>query len=162
MKTINVSDATKLQINWLVAKCEDICTEVYPKSVRAHLESLGEDDLWNTLCLCTPGAIDASVMSESEMIDYGVRNWRMPFYSTDPAQAYPIIEREHISINAWFVDGVFSHWSANGHNLKYDEVGDYVEGSDFAQDGSTQLIAAMRCHVASRLGAEVEVPDEIA
>lgn len=46
-----------------------------PSTLRAHLQSLNADDLWNTLCTNTPGGIDASTMSTEEMIEYGVDNW---------------------------------------------------------------------------------------
>lgn len=64
-------------------------------------------------------------------------------YSTDWAQAGPIIERERI--NLW--------------NEGYDwEASLYGEHSVW---GETPLIAAMRCYVASNLGDEVDVPDEL-
>lgn len=81
--------------------------------------------------------------------------------STDWSQGGPIIEREEITIAPWYCDGKFSHWEANGHDLEYDEVGEYFHGSDYAQTGPTPLIAAMRCYVASKLGDEVELPPEL-
>ena len=57
----------------------------------------------------------------------------------------PIIEREGICLKkhtAW------PYWLA------------YIEGNNLAQ-GPTPLIAAMRCYVTSKLGEEVEVPDEL-
>ena len=42
---------------------------------RAYLRTLDEDTLWNTLCVNTPGGVDASIMSTAEMIEYGVANW---------------------------------------------------------------------------------------
>ena len=57
----------------------------------------------------------------------------------------PILEREGISIYR-----MASDWSAA------------YNPSGATQDGPTPLIAAMRCYVASRLGQEVEVPDELA
>ena len=69
-----------------------------------------------------------------------------PEYSTDWAQGGPIIEREAIA-----------HWP--------DEEGGWFasanegRGKDF--HGPTPLIAAMRCYVASVLGDEVEVPEEL-
>lgn len=53
---------------------EDIM-EVNTATLRAYLEALDEDALWETLCNNTPGNIDCSIMSEAEMIDYGVANW---------------------------------------------------------------------------------------
>jgi photosystem II stability/assembly factor-like uncharacterized protein len=65
------------------------------------------------------------------------------FYSTDWALGGPIIEQEKIELTH---DG-FEWWA----RIWADE--DY--------EGPTPLIAAMRCYVASKLGDEVEVPDEL-
>ena len=64
-------------------------------------------------------------------------------YSTNWAQGGPIIERERIELEH---DG-FIWWA----RIKADE--DY--------SGPTPLIAAMRCYVASKLGDEVEIPEEL-
>jgi hypothetical protein len=69
-------------------------------------------------------------------------------YSSDWAQGGPIIEREKIQIVPVFG---FLAWLARKMN---DER--LPEG-----DGFTPLIAAMRCYVASKLGDEVEVPEEL-
>ena len=54
-------------------------------------------------------------------------------------------------------------WSAfNPHTLKYDEYGAFIDGSDHSQDGPTFLVAAMRCHVTSEIGDEVDIPEEFA
>jgi hypothetical protein len=66
-------------------------------------------------------------------------------YSTDWAQGGPLIERNLITI--------FRHdeeWFAHSQ-LSMPE--------DFP--GDTPLIAAMRCYVASQLGDEVEIPEEL-
>jgi hypothetical protein len=63
-------------------------------------------------------------------------------FSTDWSQGGPIIEREELS-----------RLSCYNHN----EWG-CLNGDIFCE-GQTPLVAAMRCYVASRLGAEVEVPD---
>jgi hypothetical protein len=70
--------------------------------------------------------------------------------STNWAQGGPIIAREFIALNGGqepcasmqieVADGVFLAL-------------DWIEGR-----GTTPLIAAMRCYVASRLGGEVEIP----
>lgn len=66
-------------------------------------------------------------------------------YSTDWAQGGPIIEREKIELILW-KEG----WS-----------GCYRIDDAAPHDGPTPLIAAMRCYVASKLGDEVEVPEEL-
>lgn len=63
-------------------------------------------------------------------------------YSTDWSQGGPIIEREGIDT---YQSGV---WVA--------EI-----GGKHTTEGPTPLIAAMRCFVASRLGDEVNIPEEL-
>ena len=70
------------------------------------------------------------------------------FYSTDWAQGGPIIEREGMSL-ARRGDYDFSPWGAVLKDFEFDE------------EGTTPLIAAMRCYVASKLGDEVEIPNEL-
>ena len=70
------------------------------------------------------------------------------------AQGGPIIEREGISIcnleaNSSGVEG----WTAS--------TGELWSPQDDGWVSKTPLIAAMRCYVASKLGDEVEVPDEL-
>ena len=57
----------------------------------------------------------------------------------------PIIEREGICLDYWNED---DPWKAD-------------MSGDNEQFGDTPLIAAMRCYVTSKLGDEVEVPDEL-
>jgi hypothetical protein len=71
-------------------------------------------------------------------------------YSTDWAQGGPIIEREEISISREFT----SAWAAWASAPIRDEA----EAFGY---GPTPLVAAMRCYVASKLGDEVEVPEEL-
>lgn len=69
--------------------------------------------------------------------------------STDWSQGGPIIEREQITIGA---DG--EGWCAG-------KPWDQEWMSSFVQRGTTPLIAAMRCYVASKLGDDVEVPNAL-
>ena len=64
--------------------------------------------------------------------------------STDWAQGGAIIEREKIQIKE------------NGHGHWFAKI-----GKGKWMRGTTPLIAAMRCYVASKLGDEVELPEEI-
>ena len=70
--------------------------------------------------------------------------------STDWSQGGPIIEREIITLIHPRWDG----WTAH----KYD---DRIEDESYTIDGPTPLIAAMRCYVASKLGDEVAIPNEL-
>lgn len=73
-------------------------------------------------------------------------------YSTDWADGGPIIEREWLDITPWPNE---SREDMRWHCQQHDSSG------DCAQYGETPLIAAMRCYVASKLGDEVDVPDEL-
>ena len=70
------------------------------------------------------------------------------WHSTDWSQGGPIIEREHISTE-W--SSLWDCWTARD-----------LRNAAFSFMGPTPLIVAMRSFVASRLGEEVEVPDELA
>lgn len=83
-------------------------------------------------------------------------------YSTEWSLAGPIVEREGINIfrhnklDPSEPDNWCGHKVAPRPNM---------EGSTnmvaIAPDGPTALIAAMRCYVTSRLGNEVDVPEEL-
>ncbi len=62
--------------------------------------------------------------------------------SSDPARAWPIIERENI-------------WTKPGQAFMVGEQGEYL----FISKGPTTLVAAMRCFVSSRMGQAVYVPE---
>lgn len=82
--------------------------------------------------------------------------WKSRKYSpsTDWAQGGPIIEIEEIGIrrNAPCSDG--RQWEAFGSIT--------AKGAGYRWGyGRTPLVAAMRCFVASRLGEEVDIPDDL-
>jgi len=65
--------------------------------------------------------------------------------STDWAQGGPIIEREYMYLE---YSGIWRAYCTQN-------------GNSFLSVGSTPLIAAMCCYVASKLGDEVELPEEL-
>lgn len=67
-------------------------------------------------------------------------------YSTNWSQGGPIIDRA----------GILFHGESDGNAYNAWIVEPYAKGG-----GPTHLIAAMRCFVASRLGDEVDVPEEL-
>ena len=73
--------------------------------------------------------------------------------STDWAQGGPIIERESISLACRPKDARGLWCAVLGPNR--------FLSPDFEGYGPTPLIAAMRCYVASKLGDEVEIPEEL-
>ncbi len=102
---------------------------------------------WDSLDVHTNGAI------ELERTDTGECLWLRCFSpSTDWGQGGPIIDREKYESmwlprqQVWYV--VRKQHGTDG----------YVTNCGF---GPTLLIAAMRCHVASKLGNEVDIPEEL-
>lgn len=69
-------------------------------------------------------------------------------YSTDWALGGPIIERERISLRQWTNVPIVNAYMP-------------TDNAPWSSDGKLPLIAAMRCYVASKLGDEVEVPEEL-
>jgi len=74
--------------------------------------------------------------------------WQVFNPSENWAQAGPIIERETITID----------WA---HRMKW-EARLYVPDQEpWVMTGPTPLVAALRCFVASKLGDEADVPEEL-
>ena len=100
-----------------------------------------------------PPALDWAVAKCEDFVQADDPAWERgyePFaYSTDWSQGGPIIERKGISTTM-----LFQEWEA---------LLDLNEGDSMVEvcRGPTLLIAAMRCYVASKLGDEVDVPDEL-
>lgn len=140
--TVTLPPPTGALLDSLVDHCETGLKLLDAASVRAHLASLSEDDLWNTLCRYTPGAVDASVMSRQDLIEYGVDFWRAPPYSTDPATCWPIITREVILFRGAF--------PGTGINAYFRKTG--TEG--FNATGNDHLEAACRLLLVAKLGSK--------
>ncbi len=128
---IKTSEAIGSQLDWLVAKCEG-------------WELADSDKGTKNLYYKWP---DGSLH---------VRDLWHP--STDWSQAGTIIERERIKV----FPNVGGTWSAQiRHTKSHSLVSHPVLAGWTNSSGPTPLIAAMRCLVASRLGDEVEIPDEL-
>ena len=95
----------------------------------------------------TGAALDWAVAICEHNVGWEPEGEDRDFYSTDWAQGGPIIERERIT---W--TGQSSVIRKNLGNHKW---------TNFEEFGPTPLIAAMRCYVASKLGYEIEIPEEL-
>ena len=71
-------------------------------------------------------------------------------YSTDWLAGGPIIEREGINL-----------FQRKGIAAKEGRPWLAYTAAHLEQEGPTPLIAAMRCYVASVMGAEIEIPQEL-
>jgi hypothetical protein len=89
----------------------------------------------------TGAALDWAV-AKCEGVEIIVRQENWDWYSSSWEQGGPIIEREKIA-TAWHI----TRWVAWRGVVEH--------------PGPTPLIAAMRCYVASRLGNDIEIPEEL-
>jgi hypothetical protein len=94
------------------------------------------------------------------------RSWYIYTPSTNWSQGGPIIDREDIAISP-APDGLCSAYKSDGTTRWLTKGGPTptsgveVFNWTFKQQGYHPLIAAMRCYVASKLGDEVEIPEEL-
>lgn len=110
-------------------------------------------------------ALDWAVttIEEPEVLKYGVEDWKdqrrhnvadghfVHRYHQVWNQAGPIIEREWLDVTPWPNESDEElRWQCQQH-----------DNIDCLYFGPTPLIAAMRCYVASKLGDEVDVPEEL-
>ena len=149
---IKTSELTGAALDWAVAKAEGY--KIGLVFGRGTCKFLGvHRSLNGGYSESMPFAL-ASTRKQAREADYpgvflsGTRYWQP---SADWAQGGPIIEREGIGLQ-YGGDDWDLPWSA------CKETGHY-EGDRYF--GQTPLIAAMRCYVASKLGDEADVPEEL-
>lgn len=136
MKTIKVSEATNIQLDWLVAKCEGRTPSLHEYSKgEGRWFILMQTGIYRTVCA----------------------------FSTECSQMGPIIEREGISTNVNYQDDAFGEvmhrvgWKASLWNSSVPGSPGFLQWAY----GDTALEAAARCRVMSKLGDTVEVPEEL-
>ena len=130
---MKTSELTGAALDWAVAKCE------------------GATEVWQ-------------IANGEWIIEFkGVKDWFDQYeYSTDWRVGGPIIEREKITVAPFY-----DRWVAASSvgELVRDSDGDCMTIAMWQSEphfyGPTPLIAAMRCFVASKLGDEVEIPEEL-
>ncbi len=99
------------------------------------------------VAMCAGYQGNASLKRNNPLDDGALEHLWLKDYkpSTNWAQGGPIIEREGIDLKR-ITDAL---WDAHMNNV------------NFYEDGPTPLIAAMRCYVASKLGDDIELPEEL-
>lgn len=97
------------------------------------------------------GAALDYVVAECEGVIYHGPAWTK--YSSEWSQGGPVIERERIELKyLGYGNPPYCGFALKFSPSKYERK---------AAIGPTPLIAAMRCYVASKLGDEVEIPEEL-
>lgn len=109
----------------------------------------------------TGPALDWAV-SRIEHPGHFVPDWHN--YSTEWEKGGPIVEREGILLRPLRKDGhdMNGLWLAMLDDGNTGSMVQWVKRQDWPRHylpGPAPLIAAMRCYVASKLGAEVDIPD---
>ena len=150
---IKVSEAEGPVLVWLVAKCEDFDTRNnYRVWVTLDNEQItfdcGADDWEHAYEQALDAYPDGRPAAVEPLSEYNpLTNW---------AQGGPILEREHLQPSFQEHGKYKGLWACN--KWVKDRSGATVAISQY---DPTLLIAAMRCYVASKLGDEVEVPEEL-
>ena len=141
MKTAELKGAA---LNWAVAQAE---------GDKVFRPRLGRPGNWDKEAYLKDGSDDRWVVrvenpKEARFVDWTYNP------SGDWMQGGPLIEREHIEWQ-WLPSSSKDH--------RYGARKPSLGGAKrtFCMDGPTVLIAAMRCYVASKLGDEVEIPEEL-
>lgn len=134
---IKTQDLTGVALDWLVAKCEGYETEI-------------SNGGWVVF--------DTHQDNPPPTNDYDDSRYQRYSPSTDWAQGGPIIERDQITLrfseNHWIAE-----WWADNSGMAKNPAQRFCHNR--YKVGPTPLIAAMRCYVASQLGDEVDIPDEL-
>jgi hypothetical protein len=99
MKTIKVAEATKAQLDWLVAKCEGYKPDAYMRSADIRKDAAGK-------------VIGVTVPARGER-HY---DWFCP--TTDWSQMGPIIEREKIGLSQFTRESGELVWVASAFSIK--------------------------------------------
>lgn len=138
---IKTQDLTDAALDWAVARCEGIPLvfkgRKWPTDGAATVEY-------------APWAVHPVVDGSGPYVAALCPSSYNP--STNWSQGGPIIEQEFIQLGGGITNNE-PRWFA--FRAKDDKSGTYKG------HGPTPLIAAMRCYVASKLGDEVEIPEEL-
>lgn len=140
-KTINLLDATVNQLNWLAAKCNGFLEPINgEKKPRVVLLEYGDALMphWNPL---PQVYYESKYLPSSRWEDVG-----------------PIQFENKLSVHPIFSSDEGEMWEAHSSDMRYDDQGDYIYGSDSRQYGPTPHIAIVRCFVTMELGKVVEIP----
>jgi hypothetical protein len=143
---IKTKDLVGAALDWAVAKCEGVSPYIIGGACHINVSPADSDIFAPSLDWEQGGPIiereDISIIRCDD--DYGkdaqgfCNNVRIPVWAADRGQQSVEESTEH-----------------QHHDPMYQI---YISSVTF---GPTPLIAAMRCYVASQLGAEVDVPDEL-
>ena len=153
-------------LNYAVAMCEGVLNESPSRCIDCrHFEERAIQDGAQLRCwlgdLCWESGGWSDDPFGDEISEWQGVHQKCPLrlgtkteaYSTDWALGGPIIERELIAVD-------YSDGDASENGKPFWCAASYY-GSERPHAADTPLEAAMRCYVASKLGDEVEIPEEL-
>lgn len=131
---VKVSEAPPMALNWMITKAGGGSVKTDHKSVCRWIDGYSRMGMFN--------------------------------YSTNWSQGGPIIEREGINIRAIRKPGhsMDGKWLAAYDHNNTGTMVHWVKRTTWHRHysvGDTALVAAMCCYVASKLGDEVDIPEEL-
>ncbi|MGF6440086.1 phage protein NinX family protein [Paraburkholderia youngii] len=165
-KRVRVADLSGLALDWAVALARGCTMEDKHDAFRRIAK-----DVWSEEKL----AEQLSTMTNEPVIvrELSANFEPIPAFSTSREHGGLIVEEEgiatrrHTKSGLWFAmmsadlgdreQPAWSKWTTQG-GTRYGNLSYQVNKRQQLFSGETQLIAAMRCYVASKLGEEVEVP----
>ena len=150
MKRIKVSEATPIQLDWLVAKCEGFDTR--NDCIVEYMNKQDSDDVMEFVCMADDEDHARDQLTDAYPESTFVSAYWQEFKITaDWSFCGPIVEKEGINV---VFQGDYHDWVASKWNYE-------LEDWELYEHGETPLIAVCRCYVASKLGEMVEVPEEL-
>jgi len=151
MMMMKTSELTRAQLNWAVAQAE---------GDKVYRPRLGRPDDWDKEAYLADGSDDRWVVRVQNRNVARFVDWT---YNPSGSwwQGGPIIERAGMEFSSELCDdsGRYIRCGPEDIYLAKCQIEDAMAPT--CAWGPTHLIAAMRCYVASKLGAEVEVPEEL-
>lgn len=161
MTKIKISEATLTQLNYLVAKCEGLNPRFFTENEAYYAELKQKLKRGEYVVVLRPNG-KLTPLAKYNSYNDGVCLKDVFSPSTDWSQGGPIIEREIYKLFK-NVAGTYTAQTKT-RSPYYSPTFNADIGTDVVKSvsGPTPLIAAMRCYVASKLGDEVEVPEELA
>lgn len=160
MTKIKISEATLTQLNYLVAKCEGLNPRFFTENEAYYAELKQKLKRGEYVVVLRPNG-KLTPLAKYNSYNDGVCLKDVFSPSTDWSQGGPIIAREMSAKcgRLCIKDETYATETTQRFSAEY-------TGRNWEQHrkmyGPTPLIAAMRCYVASKLGDEVEVPEELA
>lgn len=150
MTLIKVATAEGPVLDWMVAKCEDMPYTYTELSL--HIGSLDLDEL-TLFADCHCEWTDVEYKRAEDLRAYILEHYIKPEFSTNWAFGGPILTREHISRTIDHAGLWIAYWT--------DGYGEGDQALQWMHCDRSELVTGLRCYVESKLGKEVEVPDEL-